>query len=126
MNRIWIGIGLLIALLAAGIWSTAAMDEAYSDIADTLRASAEAAQANRWEEADALAEKAGAQWEREWPLSAALTDHAILDEIDGLLAQMDTYRAQREVSHFAALCAHLASQTEALAESHNLSWRNLL
>lgn len=125
MKRIWIGIGLLAALLAAGFWSMAAMDTAYSTIADTLRASAEAAQAEHWDTVDKLAESAAENWERKWSLSTALTDHTTLDEIDGLFAQLEVYRVRREVSDYAALCARLASQTDALAESHSLSLKNL-
>jgi hypothetical protein len=126
MNRFWIGVGLLLALLGAGFWSMFAMDRIHRSIVEDLHQSAEAAQAENWEEADALAQDATVQWEKSWRFTSAMADHTELDEIDSIFSQTRVYRQDRRSTDYAATCARLAKLIEALEESHKLSWWNLL
>lgn len=126
MNRFWIGLGLLLALLGVGLWAMFTMDSIHSSVSEDLRQSAEAAQAENWAQADDLARSAEDQWEEHWHFSAAMADHTALDEIDSIFAQTRVYRENRQATDYAAACARLAQLIEALRESHNLSWWNLL
>lgn len=126
MKRLWIGVGLLVAILVLGFWSSKRMEEIHTQIRDTLLDSAQAAGEGRWERADELAQKAGEDWQKGWSFSAAFADHTVLDEIDGLLAQAEIYRQSRDAVRYGAICARMASAVEALQEAHRLSWRNLL
>lgn len=126
MNRFWIGVGLLLALLGASLWAMFAMDHSHGEISDTLQRSAEAAQAGNWEQADRLSHSANHQWEENWRFSAAMSDHTALDEIDSIFAQAEVYRQSRNAADYAAACARLAKLIEALEEGHDLSWWNLL
>lgn len=126
MNRFWIGAGLLLALLGAGLWAMFAMDNAHGEISDALQQSAEAAQAGNWEQADIFAQSAKDQWEENWRFSAAMSDHTALDEIDSIFAQAEIYRKSRNTADYAAACARLAELIRALEEGHDLSWWNLL
>ena len=126
MNRLWIGIGLLAAILAIGLWTSARMTDIHSGIADTLDRSAQAAQSDQWDRAKSLEQEAADHWKRSWNFSAALADHTVLDEIDGLFAQSAVYLENRDGVSYAAVCAQLASAIEALHEGHKLSWWNLL
>lgn len=126
MKRLWIGIGLLAAIVIAGFWTSSRMEDIHTDISDKLTDSAEAAQAGRWVQADTLARQAEDAWQGSWNLSAALSDHTVLDEIDGLLAQAKIYRQNRDDVAYAAVCARLATAIEALQEAHSLNWRNIL
>lgn len=126
MNRFWIGAGLLLALLGASLWAMFAMDHTHGEISGTLQQAAEAAQNGNWEQADRLTHDAGAQWEGSWNLSAAMSDHTALDEIDSIFAQAEMYRQGRNATDFSAACARLAKLIEALEEGHDLSWWNLL
>lgn len=126
MKRLWIGIGLLAAILVLGLWTSWRMEDIHTDIVDTLMDSAQAAQAGQWERADALAGQAREGWQRGWSFSAALADHTLLDEIDGLLAQGEVYRKNRDAVAYGAVCARMASAVDALQEAHKLRWRNLL
>lgn len=126
MKRLWLGLGLLAGLLAAGLWAMAAMDSTHSSISDHLQQSAQAAQAQHWEQADDLARSAASEWKKSWHFSAAMADHTVLDNIDALFAQAEVYRQNREATAYAAACAHLTQLIDALEESHSLSWWNLL
>ena len=48
MKRLWIGIGLLAAIVIAGFWTSSRMEDIHTGISDKLTDSAEAAQAARW------------------------------------------------------------------------------
>lgn len=126
MNRFWIGIGLLLALLGVGLWAMFVMDSVQSEISEDLRQSAEAAQQGNWARADELARSAMDRWEENWRFSAAMADHTALDEIDSIFSQARAYREHRQTADYAATCARLEKLIEALEEGHDLSWWNLL
>lgn len=126
MKRLWVGVVLLAALLAAGLWSARVMTESSSAVRDALTGSARAADLGHWKQADAFASTAQAQWRRSRDLTSALADHTLLDEIDALFAQAEVYRHHRHTADYAATCLHLAQLIDALQESHRLNWRNLL
>lgn len=126
MNRFWIGVGLLLALLGVSLWSMFAMNHAHGEISDILTQSAEAAQNGDWEQADRLVQSARGQWEDNWNLSAAMCDHTALDEIDSIFAQAEVYSQNQVTNDFAAACAQLSKLIEALKEGHTLSLWNLL
>ena len=126
MKRLWIGIGLLAAILAVGLWTSAHMTEVHTEIADELTEAARAAQAGAWDRAEELTREAQEDWKEGWNFSAALADHTVLDEVDGLFAQAEVYRKNRDAVAFAAVCAQLASSVRAIQEGHKLSLWNLL
>lgn len=126
MKRLWIGVGLLAGILILGFWSASAMNDIHTDISQQLTESAQAAQSSHWDRADGLAQQAHENWEDHWQFSAALADHTVLDEIDGLFAQAQVYRHSRDALQYAAVCAQLAKSIDALQEGHRLTWWNLL
>lgn len=126
MKRFWIGLGLLLGILAVGLWTTGEMGRIHTAISVSLMRSVQAAQAGQWSEADEFAANAAEGWEDSWHFSAALADHTVLDEIDGLFAQTEVYRKNRNAVAYAASCARLARYIDALQEGHKLSWWNLL
>ena len=126
MKRFWIGIGVLVAILLASFWTTDRLSEMHLSVSEDLERAAQAAQDDRWEVADTLAGNAREKWEKCWEFSAALADHTLLDEIDGLFAQAEVYRKNRDDVEYAAICGRLANHIEALQEGHKLSWWNLL
>lgn len=126
MKRLWIGIALLVAILAAGLWTSHRLEEIHTSITENLDRAAQSAQQAQWAQADGFAEKAISQWQEGWHFSAALADHTFLDEIDGLFAQAEVYRKNRDAVAYAALCARLSCAIDAIQESHSLNWWNLL
>lgn len=126
MKRFWIGLGLLVSILAAGLWTSSRLEDIHTSISEDLQRSAAAAQTAQWEQADELADDAIEDWRDSWDFSAALADHTALDDIDSLFAQAEVYRQNRDAVSYAAVCARLAQYIDALQESHRLTWRNLL
>ena len=122
MARTALGVGLLLGPLLLGIFSWMAMDRVHMPIAALLQTAAE----QPLEEGFATSQKAKALWDENWKFSAALADHAPMDEIDGLFAQLNAFRKDGDRVDFSACCLRISQLIEAMAEAHSLSWWNLL
>ena len=123
MWRFWIGISLMLALLGAGIYSAWAVNNVHTPIAETLE---QAASVTDQAAANALLAQALSDWERHWYNTAVVTDHAPMEEVDGLFAQAKSYGQTGKMEDFAALCMRIAQYIRATAESHKPTWWNLL
>lgn len=125
MKRLWVGVGVLVVLLAAGIWAMEYADRAHGQISNVLQEASRAAMAGNWSQVEETEQQARKQWEKCWGITAALSDHTELDEIDASFARLEVYCRDRHGTDFAAESAALARQVAALGEGHRLSWRNL-
>ena len=126
IQRFWIGILVLAVMLVSGIWLTALFGRIHRPMALELRKAASAAQAQDWEKATALAEKARADWEQYRYLISASADHEPLEQMEYLLDQLEVYAADRHKADFATLCIRLANLAEAMADTQQIRWWNLL
>ena len=126
MKRIWIGIILLALLLGAGFWISGFMKETHLPVAQDVRRAGELALQEQWGPAQAYAKRGQALWKKKWPMIAAIADHEPMDEIDALFAQLNIYAEVKEEIAYSAVCAHLSSLLEALGQSHNCNWWNLM
>ena len=126
MGRFGLGIGLLVLFLVLGFWISAAMDSVHSDISDALELAAQQALDGDMDAGMETAQQAQAQWEKYWHRSAAVADHAPMDEIDGLLAQLECYNRAGQPGEFAACCTRVSLLVRAMSEAHSLVWWNLL
>ena len=126
MRSATLGVLLLVCLLGLGSFVSWKMDAMQLPLTEALDQAAEEALEGSFSQAVSLGEEAKGKWERQWNLTAALADHAPMDEIDGLFAQLKAYANQEEKTHYAACCRELSSLIRAVAEAHKLSWWNLL
>lgn len=126
MKRLWIGILVLSVLCASGSLVAFAMGRCHSPISRDLSLAAHAATEGDLPQGTRYAEKALEQWLRYRDLTAALADHAVIEQIDALFAEIRIYAATQDAAAFAAVCAHLSELTKAVAESHHPKWQNLL
>ena len=124
MKRLWIGVGVLAAVLAAGIWLNLWMDSLHDRLARELDKAGDLALAQQWQAAEATAQAAREQWLRNRRLLAAVVDHEPLEEMERLFSQLEVYRRQRWSEEFAVTCSLLARQAEAVGDSHSLTWWN--
>ena len=126
MKRIWFGAGLLVVLLALGIWSSSFMERTHLTQAENLNHAAELAASGDWSAAVDLCSDAKQEWDQKQCLIAALCTHEPMDQIEGLFAQLEVSAAARNSESFRSTCVYLARQLEALGKSHSLSLENLL
>lgn len=126
MKRMWIGVGLLAAVLISGIWASGQMEKIHQEMAKDLNRAAQCAMDEDWDMAGALFARAEKNWEKKRTLTAAFSDHGPIENVDSLFAQLEISAWAENEESFATACACLASQLEALGESHRFTLWNLL
>ena len=126
IRRFWIGITVLSVILASGIWLTLLFGHIHRPMASSLRSAAAAAQADDWEKATALAQTARADWKRYRSIISAAADHEPLEQMEYFLDQLQIYAENRHKADFCALCIRLAGLADAMADSQQICWWNLL
>lgn len=126
MARFWLGIFLLIAFLVLGLWVSYSMDVIHQTISDTLQNASRLALSGNSEAAAGLVRNARTDWEKCWHRTASVADHAPMDEIDGLFAQLPVYQDAQQLNELAAVCARLSQLVAAVGEAHKLTWWNFL
>ena len=126
MGRFWLGVCLLCLGFGLGLWSMYAMGAVNEPVSRLLEEAAQAALSGDLEQGIMLADRAQTAWEDCWHLTASAADHAPMDEIDSIFAQVSTYAQAGSPTDFAAFCARLAQLVDAVGEAHSLTWWNLL
>ena len=126
MGRFLLGLGILLVFLALGLWIGCVMDTTHTQIADTLEQAAALALTDNPREGEVLAQQAYQQWQSRWQCIAAVADHAPMDEIDSLFAQLQIYGQEDQWTDFAAFCTRLSQLVSAMGEAHRFTWWNLL
>ena len=126
MKRSWIGLLLLLVLLAVGLLSAWAMEEVHEPVSEHLEEASEAALAGQWGKAAFLVAAAQRNWENWKLLRTALADHGPSEEIEALFAVLEVYGTAREEVAFSALCREMAEKIEAIGEAHGLVPENIL
>ena len=124
MKRSWLGLGMLLVLLAGGLLVTWAMGAVHDPIARDLTAAGEAALTADWDRAGVLLQRAGDAWEKHEFLRACFADHGPMEEIDACFAQLEIYGRMKEETAFAAACGETARKVTAMGEAHKLIWQN--
>ena len=126
MNRIYIGIGILLALLVLCCIFSFWIPKIHLEISGQLEQAALYARQENWPQASALANQARLDWKRAYTLITMVTDQGSLDQIDGLFAELELYAARQEMPDFAAAALQLSNLTAAIGQSHSFHLWNLL
>lgn len=125
MKRSWIGLAMLVVLLAASLLVTWGMDRIHDPIAQKLEDAADYALAGDWDRAASLASGAGTDWKKWAHFRGCFADHSPMEEIDAGFAELEVYSITREATDFSASCGSLARKVAAVGEAHGLVWWNL-
>ena len=126
MKRFWLGAAILLLLFLSGVLITLAFSRIHEPLQKTLAAAGEAALEGDQTKATFFANTARSRWETYRSFTAAVADHAPLEEIDAAFFALQTYIDLGWWGEFATLCAQLAQMAGAMAESQALVWWNLL
>lgn len=126
MSRLWIGIGIMVVLLAAGIVFLCLSNDFYQDITADLEQAGQAAMDDNWQTAGQKMRESQKKWHRYRRFLSAITDHEPVEEMDSLFAQLQLYEQRRLNVDFAVICQSLSHLAEAIDESHNLKWWSIL
>ena len=122
-RRFYLGVGILMVVLALGLLTQWAMEKCQQPPALLLE---QAVQTEDFQAATELAQEARTLWEQKRKEVAAVADHTPMDEIDEVFAELEIYAREREQVHFVACCNRLASLLRAVSDAHQLNWWNVL
>ena len=125
-RRFWLGLGILLLLMAVGVWGVWGMGRIHDPVADTLDQAAKAAMEEDLDRAVSLSRQAEQAWQGKRDLAAAGSDHEPMDEIESLFAELEVYALEKEQMEFAAGCLRLSKLVRAMADAHSLRWWNFL
>lgn len=126
MNRLWIGIGILIILLVLGIGMLCISRDFYEEFAEGLEQAEELALAGNWSAAGEKATQSKEKWERYRRFWSSFTDHEPVEQIQNLFSQLEIYQLRQLEVEFATVCRSLVHVAEAVDESHSLRWWSVL
>ena len=125
-KHFYLGIGILILFLVLGILGSVWLDRANESVTQALEQAVQAVQAGDLTRGTNLARQAAEYWQKSWNAVASVADHGAMDEIDGLFAQLQYYAEAQLPQMFGACCARVQELVEAVADTHRLTWWNLL
>ena len=126
MSRLWIGIGILVILLAMGIGLLWGSGMFFEELSQEVEQAGELALSGNWEAAAKKASQSKARWEQWRKFWASFTDHEPVEQMQALFSQLELYEKQKLEVDFAAVCRNLAHTAEAIDESHSLRWWSVL
>lgn len=125
MTRLWIGVGLMLALLLEGIFLCRAIVPFHENLADSLDTAAELAVAGNWKQAQKTAFAARDRWQQHKNPIASVTDHEPMEQMEALFQELSLLNASRAVD-FACICVRLAQTARAIGETQSLRWWGVL
>lgn len=126
MNRLWLGLCILAILLSLGGVTTYGMEQICSPISDALASAAALVQEGQWQQARDLSHKAQKRWEQWHNLTASVTDHEPMEEMDALFAALEIFANQKDTQRFAESCARLSALTDAVSDAQSAYWWSIL
>ena len=121
-RRFWYGLGILAIFFGLGLWAAMGMEKMHVPVTEHLEQAAQTALSGDVTGGAAQAEQAEKVWQKCRSLTAAMADHAPMEEIDSLFAQVQLYAQAGSGVDFAAYCRRIARLVEAVAEAHGLNW----
>ena len=126
MKHFWLGTAILLLLLLSGFLTTMTFSRIHPPLQEILNSAEAAALAGDETKAAFFADTARSRWKKYRSLTAAVADHAPLEEMDAAFSVLETYAQLGWWGEFAALCAQLSQMAGAMAESQAFVWWNLL
>lgn len=125
-KRFWIGVVLLVLLLALGLGAAAGMRAVHEPGEALLEQAQELALSGDMTQAVNLSQQAQRRWQEGWSFTAATADHGPMDAVDQLFAELSVYGEAEDAAHFAACCGQLSVLLRAMYDAHSLTLWNLL
>ena len=126
MNKLWIGIGLLIFLLVLGIGLLWGSSVFFGDFSESMEEAGDMALAGNWFASGQKMEQTQKKWERYCHFWASFTDHEPVEQVQVLFAQLELYQKQQLQTEFASACRALSHVAQAIQETHGLKWWSVL
>ncbi len=121
MKRCWFGGALLVLILGAGLIASLSLGRFQRELARDLAQAAQITGADR-DRAQILAEEAKEKWDSRRTLTAVLSDHEPMEEIEEHFSLLNP---EAEAEDFRETCLRLSARLKALGEAQLPTWENL-
>lgn len=125
-GRFWIGIVLLICLLATGLWVSFTLTSSQEEMAQLAQQAEDYAHNGHMQQSQQSAQQAYSLWQQRFQALAAIADHEPLDEVEAQFRQLLAFVEEQDTEEFVASCARLIAGIRAIAQAHTLTWWNIL
>ena len=126
MKALYIPLAVLSGLLAFSLWTGRYVEERTAHWAALLGEADRLAQAERWEETEAQLRQARESWDESRGFLHTVMEHDELDQAESLFAAAFAASDQRDVPDFHTALAQLSAALELLAETQQVSLKNIL
>ena len=126
MIRFYLGLALLAALLAGGLFLSNKAERIQAPVTAHLEAAAEAALSGDWAQAERHTAQARQKWEETRSVTASFSDHEPMEQVDSEFSRLEAFLRQRDPGEFTAACAGLSRLTKAIAEAQAVAWWSFL
>ena len=125
MKRSRFGALLLAGLLAAGLFSNSLIHRWHEPVSQYARRASELAADGNWEGANVLIRQARQRWERHWHISAAISNHRPMEEVDALFDELAVYSQYRDTVNYAAACRRIIREIDGISGDNDVNWWNV-
>ena len=125
MKRSRFGALLLAGLLAAGLFSNSLIHRWHEPVSQYARRASELAADGNWEGANVLIRQARQRWERHWHISAAISNHRPMEEVDALFDELAVYSQYRDTVNYAAACCRIIREIDVISGDNDVNWWNV-
>lgn len=127
MRRLWVSVGLILALCALAGWHVSALGRLTATLTQELEQAREALLREEWESAQELVRQAYDRWDGCGFYLHTTLRHGDIDEIRSSFHEALAYLSVREdAAECAAVCARLVNQLELILEAEQPTLKNIL
>ena len=126
MKSLWIPLLTLAALLAAALWTGTYISGETERWSEILQQADSLAGEGRWEEAEKTIQQGYDDWDSRQTFLHIVMEHEELDEAESLFASAFAACSLQDAPDFHATLAQLISQMSLLAETQQVSIKNIL
>ena len=126
MKRLWLGAVILAVLLLAGILSCFLTETIHSQTGVLLTDAGAYAAAGDWVSAAEAFFAARDAWQKAHAVTAAITDHEPMEEIDRFFVQGETCLEFRNTAAFCMYCRSLSTMLDTIGEAQSVQWWSFL
>lgn len=126
MKRLWIAVGILVAVFSATLWNAHYLNGLTTSLAERLARAEIAAEQEDWALADTLTRQAYSQWEGHSGYLHIMLRHSDTDQIHTGFREVQEFINCKEGGEYSAANARLIAQIELLYEAEQLTLKNVL
>ena len=126
MKVLVLPLGAIAVILAFSLWAGSYVSARTGAWASQLSAADDSAQQERWEEAENAIQQGYDDWNSRQTFLHIVMEHEELDEAESLFAAAFAACSLRDAPDFQATLAQLISQMSLLAETQQVSIKNIL